>query len=89
MIMAQTLEIVSFDSIKLLHPDEWVLIGNPELSEPDVEAAIVHQLLRGIVLFHSKDKRELAYKARSIKKKYDSTTLVYTGEIPKGRKFWL
>ncbi len=83
------MQIVSFEHIKALYPNEWVLIGNPELDEPEMEASIVSQLLAGILLFHSKDRREMAVKGRELKKGFESTTCVYTGEIPTGRKFWL
>jgi hypothetical protein len=87
MIMAN--EIINFETIKKLYPNEWVLIGNPELRDPEVEMAIVSQLIAGVLIFHSKDKREIAYKARDLKRAFETTTCVYTGEIPKGRKFWL
>jgi hypothetical protein len=80
-------EILNFDVIKKLYPNEWVLIGNPELRDPEVEMAIVRQLIAGVLIFYSKDKREIAYKARDLKRGFDTTTCVYTGEIPKGRKF--
>jgi hypothetical protein len=87
--MIMTDEILNFETIKKLYPNEWVLIGNPELHEPEVEMAIVSQLIGGVLIFHSKDKREIAYKARELKRAFETTTCVYTGEIPKGRKFWL
>jgi hypothetical protein len=82
-------EVLNFEVIKKLYPNEWVLIGNPELREPEVEMAIVSQLIAGVLIFHSKDKREIAYKARELKRAFETTTCAYTGEIPKGRKFWL
>jgi hypothetical protein len=83
------MEVLSFEKIKALYPNEWVLIGNPELDEPEVQASIVSQLVSGVLIYHSKDKREIAYKGRELKKGFDTITCVYTGEIPKGRKFWL
>ncbi len=83
------MEFLSFEKIKTLYPNEWVLIGNPELKNPEVEASIVSQLIGGIVIFHTKDKKDLAYKGRDLKKNYESVTCVWTGEIPKNRKFWL
>ena len=77
------MEILSFDNIKMLYPNEWVLIGNPSLRNDEVEATIVSQLLGGIVIFHSKDKMELAYKGRELNKGFESVTCVWTGEIPK------
>ncbi len=74
-------EVTSFEEIKGQYPDEWVLLGNPEIHNTEV--------LSGIVLMHGKDKRELAYLGRDMVKNYESYALRYTGEFPKGRKFWL
>jgi len=82
-------EVLPFEKIKALHPDEWVLIGNPELREPEMQASIVSQLQRGMVVLHSKDKREIAYLAKHYREFYDSFALVWTGEFPKNRKFLL
>lgn len=83
------MQTLSFEQIKALYPNEWVLIGNPELDEPEIEASIVSQLQAGILIFHSKDRREIAYKGKELKKGFEATTCVYTGDLPKGRKFWL
>ncbi len=80
---------LTLNQIKALFPNEWVLIGNPILDEPEVESSIISQLISGVVIFHSKDKREIVYHTKEEKKNYETTTLIYTGEIPKGRKFWL
>lgn len=82
----QTLPI---EQIKKQYPDQWILIGNPELSEPEVNGSILSKLISGIVLFASKDKREIAYKAADLKKGVDKTACIYTGEIPKNRLFLL
>jgi len=74
-------EVLSFEQIKLLYPDEWVLLGNPETYNTEV--------VSGIVLMHGKDKREIAYLGREIVKQYETYALRYTGTFPKGRKFWL
>ena len=87
--MTTDLAVLQFEDIKKLYPNEWVLIANPEMREPAVQASIVSQLIRGIVLAHSTDKRELAYQSRPLKKGFKSYTCVYTGEISKKRKFWL
>ncbi len=80
---------LSIEQIKKQYPDQWILIGNPELSDPDVNGSILSKLIRGIVLFASKDKREIAYKAADFKKTVDTTACIYTGEIPKNRLFLL
>jgi hypothetical protein len=78
-------DVLDFEDIKKMYPDEWVLIANPEMREPNVQASIVSQLVRGIVLTHSKDKREIANQSRSLKQGFKSYTCVFTGEIPKTR----
>jgi hypothetical protein len=78
-----------FADIKRLYPDEWVLIGNPDLDDTPVLKAVVHKVRGGVVLLHSKDKREIGYKAKDAKKGYDTFVCVYTGELPHNRRFWL
>lgn len=76
--------ILSIEQIKTLFPNEWVLLGNPEYQNM--------KILKGIVIFHNKDKRELAYEARdksAWRQTYESATTIYTGEFPKNRRFWL
>ncbi len=74
-------EILPFEKIKALYPDQWVLLGNPETYNT--------QVISGIVLMHGKDKREIAYLGREAVKPFKTYTLRYTGEFPKNRKFWL
>ncbi len=76
--------ILSMEQIKALFPNEWVLLGNPEYQNM--------KILKGIVILHNKDKRELAYEAReknAWRYIYESATTIYTGEFPKNRRFWL
>jgi hypothetical protein len=84
--MQQALTIAE---IKAQYPDQWVLVGNPELDDPNTLGSIVSKLVRGIVLFASKDKQELAYSAKDYRKGYETYTSIFTGEISKNRKFWL
>ena len=35
------MKVLSFENIKKLYPEEWVLIGTPELKNPESEASIV------------------------------------------------
>jgi len=41
-------QVLSFEEIKKLFPDEWVLLGNPGYTDTDI--------LSGIVIMHNKDK---------------------------------
>ena len=69
---------MSFEEMKVLYPNEWILLGNPQKEDGKV--------LGGIVLFHSKDKRELAKNGSELVNKFDSATHIYTGEFPKNDK---
>ena len=81
--------VLSFDVIKKRYPNEWVLLGNPELKDPELNEAIVHKVVSGVVLYHSKDKREIGYRAKEVKQGFEHFVCVYTGEIPRQRRFWL
>ena len=81
--------VLSISQIREQFPSQWVLIGNPELDNLDTLGSIAHKLVRGVVLMGSSDKRELAYKAKELRKGFGSITCIYTGEFPKGRKYLL
>lgn len=83
------MKTLTINQIRTDYPDEWVLIGNPDLGDPNVAGSIISKLVSGIVLYHSKDKREIAYKATELTKDVERFTCVYTGEVPKNRRFWL
>ena len=80
---------MTIDQIRATYPDQWVLIGEPELNEPAINGSMVSKLASGIVLYASKDKRELGYKAAEFRKDVTFTTCIYTGEIPKNKLFLL
>ena len=82
-------KVFSFDDIKKMYPNEWVLIGNPILDETPVLKSVVNKIQGGVILFHSKDKREIGYNAKAVKQGYDTFACVFTGELPKNRRFWL
>ncbi|GAB2560889.1 hypothetical protein [Spirosoma areae] len=81
--------VITFQSMKDLYPDEWVLIGNPVLTEPDTIGSIASKLIAGVLLFHSTDKREVAQKAKDVRARFQQTACVFTGEPARNRKFWL
>jgi hypothetical protein len=83
------METLTIEEIKTAYPNEWVLIGNPLMREDNFVGPIIRKMLAGIVLYHSKDKRELGYKAADLAQSVNETACIYTGEIPKNRKFWL
>ncbi len=75
------MEILTLEQIKTEYPDEWVLLGNPEI----VGASV----LAGTVVFHSKDKREIAYSNIDWRKHFDNAITIFTGLHTTKRKFWL
>lgn len=75
--MGQTVK--SIDEIKSLFPDEWVLIGNPEMDESELH------VLSGIPVLHSKDKKEVCYLGKSKTRNFKTITLFYTGAFKPAR----
>lgn len=69
------MDALEIDKIKQMYPDEWVLIGNPIMDEPELN------VLSGIPIWHSKDKKELYYLGRNKTEDFNSITVVYTGKI--------
>ncbi len=72
-------QVLSFEEIKKLFPDEWVLLGNPEYGEDHTP------ILFANVVAHNKDKRELALNCPDWRKSFKTTTCVYTGTFPPKR----
>jgi hypothetical protein len=83
------MEASTIKEIRATYPNQWVLIGDPVLDDPNTLGSIVSKLVKGVVLLANADKKELAYKAKEVRKGHKSYTCIYTGEIPKNRKFWL
>jgi hypothetical protein len=72
--------LLSIVDIKNLYPDEWVLLGNPIMDESKID------VIEGIPLYHSKDKKEVCYIGRDKTTDYDKITLIYTGSFKPVRK---
>jgi hypothetical protein len=75
--MGQLLDIAD---IKKLYPDEWVLLGDPTMDSTKID------VLAGIPIFHSKDKKEVCYIGRYKTSDYNKITLIYTGSFRPIRK---
>jgi hypothetical protein len=73
-------DIINITEIKALYPDEWVLLGNPLMDDSDID------VLSGIPLFHSKDKKEVCYIGRDKTSNFNKITLIYTGSFKPTRK---
>ena len=75
------MKALSIEQIKTQFQDEWVLLGNPE--------TLGSKVLSGFVVFHSKDMREIAYSHINWREQFQSAITIFTGQMPKNRKFWL
>jgi len=73
-------QLINISEIKNLYPNEWVLLGNPNMDESKLD------VISGIPLFHSKDKKEVCYIGRDKTADYDKITLIYTGTFRPTRK---
>jgi hypothetical protein len=73
-------QLINIEDIKALYPDEWVLLGNPIMDDAKID------VLSGIPLFHSKDKKEVCYIGRDKTSNFDKITLIYTGTFRPTRK---
>jgi hypothetical protein len=81
--------LLTVDEIITQYPNQWVLLGNPEMKLPTSNGTLMNRLIQGIVIFASKDKREIAFRAKDIVANYDETACLFTGESPKNRVFLL
>ncbi len=60
------------------YPNEWLLIGNPEY-----EGTLV---VGGVVLYHSKDKREVCYIGKDKTSDFAKIALIYNGNSSENRR---
>jgi hypothetical protein len=67
---------VNINEIKQLYPDEWILLGNPEIDK------INQKFLSGEVVYHSRDKKEVCYLGKPLIAKYDKTALFFNRVTP-------
>ncbi|MDR0582640.1 MAG: hypothetical protein LBG31_06735 [Prevotellaceae bacterium] len=68
MINKKTMDI---NEIKRKYPDEWILLGNPIRDESGLE------ILSGVLLYHSPDKREVCYLGKPLITDYEKTALFF------------
>lgn len=73
-------QLINIADIKSLYPNEWVLLGNPIMDDSKID------VISGIPLFHSKDKKEVCYIGRNKTANFDTVTLIYTGIFKPARK---
>jgi len=67
------LKLVEYLEISTSFPNEWILLANPVVNENS-------DILKGILLFHSKDKREVCYKGREKVEGFEKISVVFTGK---------
>lgn len=73
-------QLLDIRDIKQQFPDEWVLLGNPIMDSNNID------VLSGIPIFHSKDKKEVCYFGRDKTSTYQKITLIFTGIFKPTRK---
>ena len=73
-------QLLNLNAIKKLYPDEWVLLGNPILDDNKID------VLSGIPIYHSKDKKEVCYIGRDKTSEFNKVTLIFTGSFKPARK---
>lgn len=69
---------VSFDKVKQMYPNEWVLLGNPEMKNTTV--------LGGVALYRSKDKKEVCYIGRDKTEGFPRVTITFAGDLNRNRR---
>ena len=69
---------MGFDQVKKMYPNEWVLLGDPEMKNTTV--------LGGVVVYHSKDKKEVCYIGRDKTESFAKVTIAYTGNLKHERR---
>ena len=70
----------SIEDLKRSYPDEWILLGNPEIDEQN------QAILSGVLLYHSPDKREVCYLGKSLIAACDKTALFFNRVTPRNKK---
>jgi hypothetical protein len=76
---ASNYDRVGIDDMKKNYPDEWILLGNPEMDEYE-------KILSGVVLYHSPDKRELALLGGTLIKNYETTAHFFNRVTPRPKR---
>ncbi len=71
---------LTINNIKQLCPDEWVLLGDPVMDDTKID------VVSGIPIFHSKDKKEVCYIGREKTSSFDKIALIFTGNFKAARK---
>ncbi len=68
-------EVMSLSEIQTQFESEWVLLEDPQTTDS-------LEVKSGIVLWHSKNRDEVYFKARKLRPKHSA--ILYTGILPEG-----
>ena len=81
-IVEQAKEI-SFEEMKNLFPDEWVVVGNP------VEVETQLEIVSGVPLVHGIDKKLVCWEGKKAiqQLQFESYTVVFTGQRSSPKRF--
>jgi hypothetical protein len=71
---------VSINDIRRNYPDEWILLGSPEIDE------INQTILSGVVIYHSSDKRETVYLGKPMAVGHEKTALFFNRVTPRRKR---
>ena len=63
-------QLLQISELKKMYPNEWVLLGNPVKDKNEID------ILSGIPIYHSKDKKEVCYIGRDKTVGFDKITLI-------------
>ena len=73
-------QLLNITDIKALYPNEWVLLGNPVMDDQKLN------VISGVPIFHSKDKKEVCYLGKDKTTNFEKITIIFTGVFNSGRK---
>jgi hypothetical protein len=65
------METLTIGDMKRNYPDEWILLGSPEIDEQN------QAIIAGVVLYHSPDKKETVYLGKPGAAGYEKTALFF------------
>ena len=74
------MKTIGINDIKQPYPDEWILLGNPEIDEKNQD------ILSGVVLYHSSDKKEVSYLGKPKTSGYEKTALFFNRVTPRNKR---
>jgi hypothetical protein len=73
-------QTIGINDIKKLYPDEWILLGNPEMDD------LNQQILSGVVVYHSPDKKEVCYLGKPLIAGFEKTALFFNRLTPRRKR---